>query len=508
MPIQLVDHAAAATAGHDDVVAHRLARPGVQHRGQRVATDQGIGVGHVGVGHIGEAQAVGVAERRVRGHAEAQPQRFGAVVDGHVAVILRVARRTITFGVDAFHRATIGPAHVQRALPDRDEVAVVRLAGDLYRGLGASGRVFAPGGGLRQDTHGTDQALLRLFDEVRRGQVEAAELDRRGVDVVHRAAQLQYRLAFTLQVAGVVLVHLARVGATVADPGRYGLHRVETNVGTIGLGDVVGQQLGVQADMAGRAHQVVGKGGGAFAVEPVTLDHVVHHRGAGQVRHHLGQAVLQGDADAIASVGPQDQRLHRYAGFQLAGAGIEVGLAHVQDGRRVVQRRTVATDAERHAVLGIDTAHQRDAGLAIVEHQGAAVGLQRPADMLADTGDIVDGDAVAVVEDVVGQRGDDLVAALDGGAGTNAIGVGRGFRADTVEVDGVAHGHRLRVVRQREQVGTLGGVVAHDAPDAVPVAFQRCVQRIQVVTVGGGGTGNHRHRCQEAKLLGYADHLR
>lgn len=149
---------------------------------------------------------------------------FGLVVDRHVAVVLRVAGGAVAFGIDALHRAAVGPAHVQRTLPDRDEVAVIRLAGDLDRGLGPCCAVLGPGGGLRQDAHGTHQAFLRLLDEVRRGQVEAAELDGRGVDVVHRAAQLRHRLAFTLQVAGIVLVGTGRPGATGAGTRGHGLH--------------------------------------------------------------------------------------------------------------------------------------------------------------------------------------------------------------------------------------------------------------------------------------------
>ncbi len=90
--------------------------------------------------------------------------------------------------------------------------------------------------------------------------------------------------------------------------------------------------------------------------------------------------------------------------------------------------------------------------------------------MLADTLHVIDADAITVFENVIGQRRNDLVVALDRGASADAVGVGRGFRADAVKVHGVAHGHRLRVVGQREQVGTLRGVVAHDAPDTVPVA--------------------------------------
>ncbi len=173
-----------------------------------------------------------------------------------------------------------------------------------------------------------------------------------------------------------------------------------------------------------------------------------------------------------------------------------------------MQRRAVATDGEGFPIFGVYPTDQRNGGLAAVEHQGAAVGLERAADMLADTGRVVDADTVTVLEDIVGQCRDDLVAALDRGAGADAVGVGRGFRADAIEVHGVAHGHRLRVVGQREQVGTLRGVVAHDAPDAVPVALQGRIQRIQVVTVGGRRTGDHRHRRHETQLLGNTDHLR
>lgn len=166
VPVQLVDHAAAATTGHHDMVAHRLARLGVQHRGLRVTTNQGVGVGHVGVGYITKAQAIGAAEWRVGRHAEAQPQRFGLVVDRHVAVVLRITGSAVAFGIDAFYRTTIGPAHVQCALPHRDEVAVVRLAADLHRGLGTGSSILGPGGALRQDAHGAHQAFLRLLDEV------------------------------------------------------------------------------------------------------------------------------------------------------------------------------------------------------------------------------------------------------------------------------------------------------------------------------------------------------
>ena len=173
-----------------------------------------------------------------------------------------------------------------------------------------------------------------------------------------------------------------------------------------------------------------------------------------------------------------------------------------------MQRCGMATDGEGLAIFRIDPRHQWDAGPTAVEHQRAAVGLERAADMLADTGRVGDADPVAVLRDVVGQSRNHFIAALDRRPAADAIGVGRGFRADAVERHGVAHSHRLRVVRQREQVRALGRVVAHEAPDAVPVTLKRRIEGVQVVTVGGGGTGDHRHRRHEAQLLGNSDHLR
>lgn len=48
--------------------------------------------------------------------------------------------------------------------------------------------------------------------------------------------------------------------------------------------------------------------------------------------------------------------------------------------------------------------------------------------MLADTLHVIDADAITVFENVIGQRRNDLVVALDRGASADAVGVGRGFR--------------------------------------------------------------------------------
>ncbi|MNO71503.1 hypothetical protein D3C76_624210 [compost metagenome] len=152
---------------------------------------------------------------------------------------------------------------------------------------------------------------------------------------------------------GVVLVGAGRVRAVAAARG-HGLHRIDADVEAIALGDVVGQQLRVQADMARRPHQVVVEGGGAVGAEAVTLDHALHDRRGGQIRHDRRQAVLHGDVDAITGSGAQHQRLDRYARLEFAGGRVEVGLAHVHDRGWVMQRPGLSADGEGLAILGVE----------------------------------------------------------------------------------------------------------------------------------------------------------
>ncbi|MCY1520556.1 hypothetical protein D9M68_553380 [compost metagenome] len=265
----------------------------------------------------------------------------------------------------------------------------------------------------------------------------------------------------------------------------------------------------MQAHMAGGPQHVVVEGGGALRAQAVALDQALHHRTAGQVGHRQRQAVFQGDVHAVAGGGAQHQGLHRDAGFQLAGGGVQVCLAYVEDGGGIMQRAGLAADGEHLALFLVHHRNQWDGHRPRIEHQGATLRVQRATDMLALPGRVADGQAQRIAQDVVGEHRDHLVVALHRGAGADAVGIGAGARAHAIELGGVARGHRARVVGQGEQVVARLGVVAHHAPDAVPVALDGRVHVVQVV--GGliaGVAGHHRHRGDEAHLLGDADHLR
>ena len=75
------------------------------------------------------------------------------------------------------------------------------------------------------------------------------------------------------------------------------------------LGDVVLDQLGVQADVARRPDQVVMEGGHALAA--VTVARHYPHKGieAGQIRQRVGQPVKQRHLHAVAGGRPQHRRL-------------------------------------------------------------------------------------------------------------------------------------------------------------------------------------------------------
>ncbi|MNS14700.1 hypothetical protein D3C72_463220 [compost metagenome] len=316
------------------------------------------------------------------------------------------------------------------------------------------------------------------------------------------------RFAFTLQVPGVVLIGTGRVRAAVADTRWHGLDRVGADVGAVGLGDVVRQQLRVQTDVAGRPHQVVAEGGRAQTAVAITLDHALHHSGLRQVGHHARQTVFQSDVDAVPCRRTQHQRFDRDAGFQLATHRIKIGFTHIEDRGRIMQRPALSANGDGFAILRIGHGDLWNAHRARVQHQGAARRIQRPADMLAEPFGIADGQAQRIAEDVIGQRRDHFIVALHGGPGANAVRVGAITRATALERHGVAHARRARVVGDGEQVGAFGGVVAHHAPDTAPVAFDRSVHRVQIITRGRRRTGQHRHRRNEAHLLGDTDHLR
>src|SRR5690606_5887008 len=103
-----------------------------------------IAVSHVRVGHVAVPGAISAAERCVRRQAETEPHWLGLVVDGHARVVLWIGGYTKAFGSNAFHRPTIGPANVQRFLPDHRKVTVSGLSrgGDGRIGFA---RVFYPG---------------------------------------------------------------------------------------------------------------------------------------------------------------------------------------------------------------------------------------------------------------------------------------------------------------------------------------------------------------------------
>ncbi|MNX53456.1 hypothetical protein D3C86_841520 [compost metagenome] len=316
------------------------------------------------------------------------------------------------------------------------------------------------------------------------------------------------RFAFTFQVPGVVLIGTSRVRTGAADARWHGLDRVGADVGTVRFGDVISQQLRMQADMARWPQQVVVEGGRAHAVVAVTLGQALHDRGLGQVGHHARQTVFQGDVDAVTGRRTQDQRFDRHTGFQLAGDRIEIALAYIQDRGRVMQRPALPADGEGLAIFKIGHCDLRNAHWPRVQHQGAARRFQRPADMLAETRRISDRQAQRIAEDVVGQRRDHFIVALHGWPGADAVRVGANPWADAVERHGIAHAGRLRIVRHRKQVAALRGVVAHHAPDPVPVTLDGRVHGVEVVTGGRRRAGDHRHRRIEAHLLGDPDHLR
>ncbi|MCY1436631.1 hypothetical protein D9M71_527620 [compost metagenome] len=171
MTVELEGRTATTTVGQQHVATEWLARLGVEHRCDGVATDQVVAVGHVRVGNVRPAVAVGMPERRIRGHAEAVPQRFATVVDGHAGVVFRIVRDAHAFRRRVLHRTAVGPTHVQALLPDHGKIAERGLPGRLYRRRGTTARIFGPCRRHRQHTHGGGQALLRLLDDVGREQV-------------------------------------------------------------------------------------------------------------------------------------------------------------------------------------------------------------------------------------------------------------------------------------------------------------------------------------------------
>ena len=251
----------------------------------------------------------------------------------------------------------------------------------------------------------------------------------------------------------------------------------------------------METHFARRADQVVREHGRAFRVETVAFHRVAQIVVVRQVRRHGGQAVVQHDLHAVAGVHTQHQRLDRNTGQQFAG-GIEVTRHHVHHRGRVVQRADlVDRDALRMAchrgcaliedqravtrqratrVQGFDarTRHCFSIGRAGAQHREA-----RGCDGHA-------GDARQ--REVGGHRGD--VEGL-GRRTERADAFVAGLERSTVE-----RLHRAHIVRQGEQVGAFGVVVAHDAPVAVPDAVLERVHHVEVVGHAAALAEVHEHR--------------